>query len=110
MTNSPDPRPNTGADTRPKKLAWIALSVAIAGFVLSFGGLLPIVWVGLVFAIVSGLLLIAGLILGIMVLAKRTQGGKPLGIVAIIVSVLGGVVFVIGLGWSLILIGMWISG
>ncbi len=103
------PQP-AGPDTRPKKLGLIALITSIAGLVLVLVGFLPVLWVGLVFAILGGLVLLVGLVLGIMTLVKRTQGGKGLGIGAVVVSVVGGAVWVGALAFSLVLIGLSAAG
>lgn len=79
-----------GPDTRPKTLAWFSVGLVALGVVLVVLGFLPLGWFGLISVIVGGLALIVGFILSIVVLASRKQGGKPLGIVALVVSVLGG--------------------
>lgn len=99
-----------GADTRPKRLAWTALGLAVGGLVLVLVAFIPLLWVSFALAIVGGLLLLAGLVMGIMVLAKKAQGGKGLGIGAIVVSVLGSGAWIGALVWSLILIGLASSG
>ncbi|MDN3495650.1 hypothetical protein QL996_06915, partial [Planococcus sp. APC 4015] len=99
--------PVAGAtDTRPKRLAWIALGLAVAGLVLVLIAFIPLLWVSFALAVVGGILLLAGLIVGIMVLAKKNQGGKGLGIGAIVVSVLGGAAWVGAIVLSLVLIGL----
>lgn len=100
------PQAPSGPDTRPKKTAWTALGLAVAGIVASAVGLIPVLWVGLVSASLGALLLLAAFVFGIIGLASRQQGGKPLSIVALVLSVLGGVLAVIALGWSLVLIGL----
>lgn len=87
----------SGPDTRPKTLAWTSLGLAILGVILSCIGFVPVAWVGLVSVIVGGLLLLVAFVLSIVALASRKQGGKPLGITALIVSVLGGIVWTVAL-------------
>jgi hypothetical protein len=87
----------TGPDTRPKTLAWTSLGLAVLGVILSCIGFVPVAWVGLVSVIVGGLLLLVAFVLSIVALASRKQGGKPLGITALIVSVLGGIVWTVAL-------------
>ena len=86
------------ADQRPKTIALIALILAIVGFLSTCIGFTPI---GLVFVIVGGLLLLGGFVLGIVALASRNQGGKGLGLAGLIVSVVGGIVFVFALAVSI---------
>lgn len=102
--------PAAGPDTRPKTLGWIALISGIAGTVLAALGLIPVLWVGLVFAIIATLVLLAAFILGLVALISKKQGGKVLGGVGLGLSVLGGVLATIALGWSLILIGLSAAG
>ncbi|GAA1854664.1 hypothetical protein ACFQZV_04355 [Microbacterium koreense] len=97
-------------DTRPKTFGWVALGLAIAGIVLVGVAFLPLLWVSLTLAVIGGILLLAALIMGIVVLANKKQGGKPLGIIAIIVSVLGGFAWIGALTWSLLLIGLASAG
>ena len=54
-------------------------------------------WIGVVLAAVGGLLLLAALILGIVALASKRQGGKGLGIAAVVLSVVGGVIWAFAL-------------
>lgn len=79
-----------GPDTRPKTLGWFSVGLVGLGFVLVLLGFLPLAWVGLIAVLVGGLALIVAFILSIVVLASRKQGGKPLGIIALVVSVIGG--------------------
>lgn len=104
------PQQSAGPDTRPKKLGLIALITALAGLVLVLAGFIPVLWVGFTFAIIGGLLLLVALVLGIVTLVNRTQGGKGLGIGAIVVSVIGGAVWVAALTFSLVLIGLSAAG
>lgn len=103
------PQPTT-PDTRPKRLGWIALGVGIGGLILALAGFVPILWVGLVLALIGGLLLLISLVLGIVTLASKKQGGKGLGIAAIVVSVLGGAAWSGALVFSLVLIGLATAG
>ncbi len=86
-----------GPDTRPKTLARVSLGLAIVGTVLACVGFIPLGWGGLVAVLIGGLLLLAGFVLSIVALASRKQGGKPIGIAALIVSVLGAVVWTVAL-------------
>ncbi|WP_207205336.1 hypothetical protein [Microbacterium protaetiae] len=81
-------------DNRPKTLALVALILAVVGFIAACIGFAPI---GLPFVIVGGVLLLAAFVLSIVVLANRKQGGKGLGIAGLVVSVVGGIVFVFAL-------------
>ena len=87
----------SGPDTRPKTLARVSLGLAIVGALLACVGFIPLGWGGLVAVLVGGLMLLVAFVLSIVVLASRKQGGKPLGIAALIVSVLGAVVWTIAL-------------
>ena len=85
-------------DNRPKTLALVALILAVVGFIATCVGFTPI---GLPFVIVGGVLLLAAFVLAIVVLASRKQGGKGLGIAGLVVSVVGGIVFVFALAVSI---------
>jgi len=93
-------------DTRPRTFGWVSLGLAVAGLVLALLAFLPLVGVSLVLALVGGVLLLAGLVFGIITLVNKKQGGKGLGIGAIVVSVLGGGAWIGALTWSLLLIGL----
>ncbi|WP_439592775.1 hypothetical protein [Microbacterium sp.] len=97
-------------DTRSKRLAWIALGAGILGFILVLVAFIPILWVSLVLALIGGALLLAALIVGIIALAGKKHGGKGIGIAAIIVSVVGGVLWVAALVWALAVIGLAATG
>ncbi|MET0296497.1 MAG: hypothetical protein ABW024_03785 [Microbacterium sp.] len=97
-------------DTRPKTFGWVSLGLAVAGLVLVLIAFIPLLWVSFVLALVGGILLLAGLVFGIVTLVNKKQGGKGLGIGAIIVSVLGGGAWIGALIWSLVLIGLASSG
>jgi len=73
----------TSPDARPKTLAVIALVAAILGVVLIF---VPVI------GFVSSAFLLAAVVLGIIALASRRQGGKGLGVTALVVAVAGGLV------------------
>ena len=83
-----------------------ALILAVLGAVIGLGGFLPMAWVSLVLAAVGGLLLVAGLILGIVALASRTEGGNGMSIAAIVVAVAGGVAWVFAVVASILWIGL----
>lgn len=104
------PQPYAGApvapDTRPKRIAWTALTLAIAGIVLSLFGFVPILWVGFALALVGGLLLLAAFVFSIVGLAGKRNGGKPISIIALVLSVIGGFVGVFALVVSLVFIGL----
>lgn len=74
------------ADTRPKTLAVIALALAAVGLVLAF---IPFVtWF-------SGILLLAGFVVGLVALIGKKHGGKGFSIAAVIVSVVGWIVSIV---------------
>lgn len=83
-----------------------ALILAVLGAVIGLGGFLPMAWVSLVLAAVGGLLLVAGLILGIVALASRTESGNGMSIAAIVVAVAGGVAWVFAVVASILWIGL----
>jgi hypothetical protein len=97
-------------DTRPRKLGWIALGLAIGGLVLVGVAFLPLLWVSLVLALVGGLLLLVALVLGIVTLASKKQGGKGLGIGAIAISVVGGLAWIGAITLAFLLIGLSVAG
>lgn len=97
-------------DTRPKALAWAALASGILGFVLILVAFIPLVWVSLALAVVGGLLLLVAFVLGIVAAVNKKQGGTGIGIAAIAVSVIGGVVWIIALSWALVVIGLSTAG
>lgn len=103
------PQP-AGPDARPRSLGWIALITALVGLVLVLVAFVPVVWVGFTLASVGGLLLLVSLVLGIVTLVNRAQGGKGLGIAAIVVSVVGGAAWVGSFFFALVLIGMSTAG
>lgn len=102
----PDAAPGDASarDPRPKGLAITALVLAIVGAVLALTGFVP--FVGIVTAIVGGVVLAAALVLSIVVLAGKRLGGKGMGIAALIVSVVGGIACVFALVMSLIWFGL----
>ncbi len=85
------PAPGT-PDTRSKRIAWIALVLAVIGTVASLVGFVPVAWVGLVAVAIGGLLLLAGFIFAIVGLAGKKNGGKGLSIAALIISVIGAII------------------
>lgn len=86
-----------GPDTRPKTLAWFSIGAVALGIILVLVGFVPVPWVGLIATIVGGLALVVAFILSIVVLASRKQGGKPLGIVSLVVSLIGGAIWFVAL-------------
>lgn len=101
--------PTATAD-RPRTLAWASLGLAIGGLVLIGAAFIPLAWVSLILALVGGLLLLVALVLGIVTLASKKQGGKGLGIGAIAVSVFGGILWVLALTAALVWIGLSMAG
>ncbi|WP_169581903.1 MULTISPECIES: hypothetical protein [Microbacterium] len=99
----------SGAD-RPRGLAWASLGLAIGGVVLVSAAFLPLAWGSLALALVGGLLLLVALVLGIVTLVSKKQGGKGLGIGAIAVSVLGGFLWVAALTVAFVWIGLSMAG
>lgn len=102
----PQPGAPAGPDTRPKRLGWIALGLGVAAAVLTIisfatSFLLAVGFIAAVLAILVGL---AALILGIMVLVKKSEGNKVGGIVAIV----GGVIA--GLAWIPFVLGLALFG
>lgn len=99
----------SGAD-RPRGLAWASLGLAIGGVVLVSAAFLPLAWGSLALALVGGLLLLVALVLGIVTLVSKKQGGKGLGIGAIAVSVLGGFLWIAALTVAFVWIGLSMAG
>ncbi|WP_214465389.1 hypothetical protein [Microbacterium flavescens] len=91
---------------RPRTLGWVSLGLAIGGAVLVGAAYLPLAWVSLVLALLGGLLLLVALVLGIITLASKKQGGKGLGIGAIAVSVLGGIAWIGAVTLAFLWIGL----
>lgn len=79
-------------DPRPRGLAIAALSVAIGGVLVSW---IPLVGV---------LALLTALVLGIIVLVRKDQGGKGLGVAAVIISAVSALIVIV---ISLVSIGLW---
>lgn len=100
----------TGPDTRPKRVAWIALGVGLVGLVFALVGFIPVLGVGFTFALLGSLFLFAALIIAIVALVSKNQGGTGLAIGAIVVSVVGGVLASIALVFGLILFGLSAAG
>lgn len=93
----------SGPDTRPKTMATVSLGLAVLGVILACVGFVPVAWVGLVSVLIGGLALIVAFILSIVALASRKQGGKPFGIIALVLSVVGGVLWGVALFVSIAL-------
>jgi hypothetical protein len=98
------------AADRPRGLAWASLGLAIGGLLLVGAAFVPLAWVSLILALLGGLLLLVALVLGIVTLASKKQGGKGLGIGAIAVSVLGGLLWIGAITASLVWVGLSIAG
>ncbi|WJL96279.1 DUF4190 domain-containing protein [Microbacterium sp. ET2] len=75
-----------GPDTRPKVLAIIALVASIVGLLIAFIPFLG--WL-------SAPILLAALVMAIIALALKSQGGKGLSITALIISVVGGIMAIV---------------
>ncbi|MFE7846234.1 hypothetical protein ACFUTX_13690 [Microbacterium sp. NPDC057407] len=95
---------------RPRTLGWASLGLAIGGLVLVGAAFIPLAWGSLVLALVGGLLLLVALVLGIVTLVSKKQGGKGLGIGAIAVSVFGGILWVGALTAAFLWIGLSMAG
>ncbi|WP_322411545.1 hypothetical protein [Microbacterium invictum] len=78
--------PPGGPDSRPKILAIIALVASILGLLVAF---IPF------FGWLSAPILFAALVMAIIALAVKSQGGAGLSIAAIIVSVMGGITAIV---------------
>ncbi|MGA7149535.1 MAG: hypothetical protein WBX17_13735, partial [Microbacterium sp.] len=98
--------PPGSPDQRPRALAWISLGLAVGGLALVGAAYIPLLWVSVILALVGGLLLLAALVLGIVTLASKKQGGKGLGLGAVIVSVVGGMAWIGAISLALVLIGL----
>jgi hypothetical protein len=81
-----DPQQPSGPDGRPKTLAIIALCLAIFGGIIAF---IPFV------NLVSAPVLIAAIVIAIIALVSKKQGGTGFSIAALIVSVVAGLAAVI---------------
>lgn len=99
-----------GPDTRSKGVAWTALSLAIVGIVLSLVGLIPVAWVGLIAVIIGGLVLLAAFVFAIVGLAGKRNGGKPLSITALVLSVVGATIGAFALIWAIVVTGLTAAG
>lgn len=99
-----------GPDTRSKGIAWTALSLAIVGIVLSLIGLIPVAWVGLIAVIIGGLVLLAAFVFAIVGLAGKRNGGKPLSITALVLSVVGATIGAFALIWAIVVTGLTAAG
>ncbi|WP_127473094.1 hypothetical protein [Microbacterium sulfonylureivorans] len=92
----------SGAD-RPRTLGWIALGAGIGGLALVAAAFIPLLWISIVLAVIGGVMLLAALVLGIITLASRKQGGKGLGIGAIAIAILGGLAWIAAMSLAVIL-------
>lgn len=97
-------------DTRSKGIAWTALSLAIVGIVLSLIGFIPVAWVGLIAVIIGGLVLLAAFVFAIVGLAGKRNGGKPLSITALVLSVVGATIGAFALIWAIVVTGLTAAG
>jgi hypothetical protein len=98
--------PPGSSDQRPRLLGWTSLALAVGGLVLVGAAYIPLLWVSVILAVVGGLLLLVALVLGIVTLASKKQGGKGLGLGAVIVSVVGGLAWIGAISVALLLIGL----
>lgn len=73
-------------DARPKTLAIIALALAAVGLILAFIPFLT--WF-------SGVLLLAGFVVGLVALIGKKHGGKGFSIAAVVISVVGWIVSIV---------------
>lgn len=105
----PSPPPGQ-PDTRSKAVAGTALGLAAGGTVLSLVGLVPVPWAGLAAVLIGGLLLLAGFIFSIVGLAGTRNGGKPLSITALVLSLIGGTIGGVALILSIFFTGVSASG
>ncbi|MRH27886.1 hypothetical protein GH740_00955 [Microbacterium sp. SYP-A9085] len=92
------PQPVQPDARRPKTLALVAMILAIAGSVLALVGFVP--FIGLVFSILAGVMLLAAFVLSIVALASRKQGGKGFGVAGLVVSIVGGIIAVVAIAVS----------
>jgi hypothetical protein len=83
---------------RPKSLALVAMILAIVGAVLALVGFVP--FVGMVFSILAGVMLLAAFVLSLVALASRKQGGKGFGVAGLVVSIVGGIIAVVAIADS----------
>lgn len=86
------PPPRGGADRRPKTVAIIALVLAVGGTLLA---LMSAVGGGSDFGLLATLLLLPAFVLGLIAVVSEGQGGTGLGIGALVLSVVGGVVTIV---------------
>ncbi len=101
LTQPSGPPASPAPDTRPKTLAIVALALAGVGAVGSF---LPIVnWF-------SWALLLAAVVLAIIVLVSRKQGGKGLGIAALVLAVVAWIVSIVVVVASLLALAPAVRG
>ena len=94
----------TTRDTRSKGLAITALVLAGLGLILAFVGFIPVPVVGLLIALLAGLVLLLALVLSIVALASKKQGGKGLGIAALVGAAVGAVIAFFAIGYAAILL------
>ncbi|WP_417564296.1 hypothetical protein [Microbacterium sp.] len=87
---------------RPRTLAALGLTAGLIGVLAVIGGFVPAL--GTRSVVVGGVLLAVGLVLSLIALISRRQGGTGLGVAGVIVALLGGVVFVAAL-----VVSMWVG-
>ncbi|KQZ85049.1 hypothetical protein ASD56_01360 [Microbacterium sp. Root166] len=98
--------PPGSPDQRPRTLGWISLALAVGGLALVGAAYIPLLWVSVILAVIGGLLLLVALVLGIVTLASKKQGGKGLGLGAVIVAVLGGLAWIGAISLALLFVGL----
>ncbi|SFS02556.1 hypothetical protein SAMN04487846_1586 [Microbacterium sp. cf046] len=86
---------NDAPDKRPRALAFVSLGSAIVGVVLLILSLAAFVGVVMFYMpwwsqYLAGGVLIAAIVLAIIALGSRGQGGKRIGVAALIIAVAGG--------------------
>lgn len=96
-------------DTRPKGVARTALILAIVGLVLSLVGFVPVAWVGVIAAVIGGIVLLAALVFAIVGLAAKRNGGTAISITALVLSVLGGIVGSVALAVAIVFTGLYLQ-
>jgi len=81
------PAATTATDARPKGLAITGLVLGIVGIVIALLGFIPIAGIG--FSVFGGIVLLAGLIVSIIAIASKKQGGRGMSLTGLILSIVG---------------------
>lgn len=86
-------------DDRPKTLAFVSLGMAILGLILLMAGLVSSLGVLMIYVpgseYAAVIVLLAAIVLSLIVLGSHRQGGKRIGVTALIVGVAGGLLAVV---------------